>query len=49
MTEQAWCADLKVMLQAVIGRAHACSVGPRCVKCLRPKKEPREFVECLSD
>ena len=39
VTEQAWCADLKVMLQAVIGRAHACSMGPRCEKCLRPKQE----------
>ena len=39
VTEQAWCADLKLMVQAVIGRVHACSMGPRYVKCLRPKKE----------
>ena len=49
VTEQAWCADLKVMFQAVLGRAHAYSIGPRYVKCLRPKKEGRELVECLSD
>ena len=38
VTEQAWCADLKVMLQAVIGRAHACSMGPRC-ECLSDYNE----------
>ena len=29
VTEQAWCADLKVMFQAVLGRAHVYSIGPR--------------------
>ena len=43
------CADLKAMLQEVIGSAHACNVSSRYVKCLRPKKERRELVECLSN
>ena len=33
VTKQALCADLKVMLQAVTGLVHGCSM----------KKEPREF------
>ena len=45
----AWCADLKVMLQPVIGRAPACSIRPRYVKVSEAKKERREFVECLID
>ena len=50
VTEQAWFADRKVMVHAVIGCAHACSVGPRYLKCLRPKKERwgiRRVVEQL--
>lgn len=42
-------ADLKVMLQAVRGRAHACCLGSSYVRCLRPKKERRKLVECFSD
>ena len=38
VTEQALCADLKVMLPAVIGRAHASSMGPIYLNCLSPKK-----------
>lgn len=47
--EQTLCADLKAMLQEVIGSAHACNVGPRYVKFFRPKKERGELVECLSN
>ena len=39
VTEQKWCADLKVMLQEVINSAYACSIGPRYLKCLMPKKQ----------
>ena len=50
VTEQAWCTDLKVMLQEVTNSAHACSIGPRYLKCLIPKKkETREFFECLNE
>ena len=38
VTEQAWCADLKVLLQEVTNSAHACSIGPRYLKFLMPKK-----------
>ena len=38
MSDLAWCADLEAMLQPVIARAHACSIGPRYVKSLKPKR-----------
>ena len=38
VSDLAWCADLEAMLQPVIARAHACSIGPRYVKSLKPKR-----------
>lgn len=49
VTEQTLCADLKAMLQEIIGSVHACNVGLRYVKCFGPVPERRELVECLSN
>ena len=38
VSDLAWWADLEAMLQPVIARAHACSIGPRYVNSLKPKR-----------